>query len=250
MTPSALRACAVSKPMPVDAPVTKAMRSVMALAPWLVAPARWPSTRSGTAKAGSSQRIREEPALRWNLVGVDGRDFGLVFAPQRVERTFGINAAVGVRTEEVALALDQCSGNALAAQAVVVRQRGGEDRYRDAQLDGGGYNAAPGREGLGDGLGESRREQEVGRLLLGRVGLGDVLEEFCADDATCAPQRGDLVQLEVPAVLLGSGGQHVQALGVGNQLGGVQRLADVLNERLGDLHGSLFAGQQFLAKLA
>ena len=50
---------------------------------------------------------------RYGLVGVDGLDLGLVPAPQRVERAFGVDAAVGVRAEEVALALDQGGGQAL-----------------------------------------------------------------------------------------------------------------------------------------
>lgn len=50
--------------------------------------------------------------------------------PLDVEGAFLVHALEGVSAEEIALALDEGSGQALSAQAVVVGQGRGKDRYR------------------------------------------------------------------------------------------------------------------------
>ena len=70
-------------------------------------------------------------------------------------------------------------------------------------------------------------------------GLHDHVEQVGADDAAVPPQRGDGAQVQRPAVLLGGGGEHVHALRVGHELGGEQRLAHVLHERVRVLRGAL-----------
>jgi hypothetical protein len=52
-----------------------------------------------------------------------------------VEGAVAIHALVGVRTEEVALALHEGSGQAVGAQAVVVGERRREGRGRDAGVE-------------------------------------------------------------------------------------------------------------------
>ncbi len=48
-------------------------------------------------------------------MGGSGFDLGAAFAPQRVELALFVDALVGVRAEEVALALGQRGGEALCA---------------------------------------------------------------------------------------------------------------------------------------
>ena len=73
---------------------------------------------------------------------------------------------------------------------------------------------------------------------MGVVGLRDPLEELSPDDAAAAPQHGDRAVVELPVVLPGGRGQLHEALGIAGDLRGVERLADLLRERLRvDLHG-------------
>jgi hypothetical protein len=58
-----------------------------------------------------------------STVGVFGFDLGAVARPEGVEGAGLVDALVGVRAEEVALALYQGGGQPLGADAVVVRQR-------------------------------------------------------------------------------------------------------------------------------
>ncbi len=64
-----------------------------------------------------TQSVRPE---RSDSVRVLSRDLGAVTGPLRVEGAFLVDALVGVRTKEVALALDQCGWEAVGADAVVV----------------------------------------------------------------------------------------------------------------------------------
>src|SRR6187397_1274163 len=73
--------------------------------------------RRGCAAGGVSEFFN-------GLLG--GLDFGAVLRPAGVEGAFLVHAPVGVGAEEVALALDQVRGTALAPVAVVVGQRGRE----------------------------------------------------------------------------------------------------------------------------
>ena len=89
-------------------------------------------------------------------VGVLGFDLGAVAGPLGVEGAVLVDALVGVRSEEVTLSLHEGGREAVAADAVVVRQRRGERRCGDAGLGGGDDDATPGgltaRERFGDCL--------------------------------------------------------------------------------------------------
>ena len=72
----------------------------------------------------------------------------------------------------------------------------------------------------------------VGRCGLAAYGGGDLVEEAGADDAAAAPDRRDRAEVDRPAVLGGAGLDLVEALGVGDDLRGVERLLDVVGEAL------------------
>ena len=61
---------------------------------------------------------------------VFGFDLGAVARPEGVEGAGLVDALVGVRAEEVALALDEGGGEALGAEAVVVRRATTRTRAR------------------------------------------------------------------------------------------------------------------------
>src|SRR5699024_9295390 len=77
-----------------------------------------------------------------------------VLGPLHVEGALGVDALVGVRTEVVALGLDQGGREALCAHRVVVGQGRGEHRNGVAARGREGYDAAPCRDALGDLGGE------------------------------------------------------------------------------------------------
>jgi hypothetical protein len=108
---------AVAKPIPVDAPVTKATGWA-----WVQLLRRMNRKHERPAPP----EYLEAPAVRagrWlGLVRVHCLDLGLVLAPEGVESAGGIDPAVGVGAKEVTLALDHRGGETLAAQAVVVGQ--------------------------------------------------------------------------------------------------------------------------------
>src|ERR1700746_963291 len=69
---------------------------------------------------------------------------GAVLCPQGVEDSVTVRAAVGVRAEVVAQALDEGGGQAFGAQRVVIGQGGREAGHGDAEADRGGHDVAPG----------------------------------------------------------------------------------------------------------
>src|SRR5690606_25824585 len=90
---------------------------------------------STTRAAARCTRSEADGAGDATLMGVLGLDLGAIAGPQGVEGPRPVDAPVGVCAEEVALTLHERGGEPLGAQPVVVRQRGGERRCRDA---GGG----------------------------------------------------------------------------------------------------------------
>ena len=60
----------------------------------------------------------------------DGFDFAAIPRPQRVERALAVDALVRVRTEEVALSLDERSRQTPGPQTVVIGKRRGEHGSR------------------------------------------------------------------------------------------------------------------------
>src|SRR5713226_2475941 len=153
-----------------------------------------------------------------------------------MEDAVAVRAAVGVRAEEVAQALDQGGGQAVGAQRVVVGQGGGEAGDRDAEPDRGGDHGAPGVLGGGEVFAELLVGQQRGQRLVVLVGGPDPVEEGGPDDAAAAPDGSDPAEVEVPAVLAAADVHHVPALRVGDQLGRVQGLLDLVGE-LGGLAG-------------
>ncbi len=75
-------------------------------------------------------------------------------------------------------------------------------------------------------------EQQVFELGVLVERLLDPIEEHGPDDAPATPQHGAVAVVERPVVLGGSGLQLHEALGVADDLRGVERLPDVLDELL------------------
>ena len=113
-----------------------------------------------------------------------------VAGPLDVEGARLIGALKGVRTKEVALALDQGGGQARGAQAVVVGQRRGKDRSGQAHLGCGDDDAAPRFDEIFQLALEVGIKDQSGKLWIGIKCLADAVQELSADDAAAAPDGG------------------------------------------------------------
>ncbi|MPM11239.1 hypothetical protein SDC9_57578 [bioreactor metagenome] len=153
-----------------------------------------------------------------------------------MEGTLLVDTPVGVGAEEVPLPLDQEGGQPRRPGAVVVGERGREDRSRHAGGDRTPERTAPAVLRGGHVRDQRGGLEQVGEVA-GRVLVGDPVEQLGADDAAGPPDPGDGGHVDVPAVLLGADPDQVQALGVGDHLGGPQCLADVLDEGVPVLDG-------------
>jgi hypothetical protein len=135
-----------------------------------------------------------------------------------------------VGTEVVTLGLQQIGGQVLGAVAVVEAESSGEGRQRNTPDSRLGDNVSPARLSGGDGLGEELIEEQVLKVGVVAVGVGDVLQEDGADNAATAPHEGDGRLVELPVVFLGGVLDEHEALGVGDNLGGIQSLLEVIDE--------------------
>lgn len=138
--------------------------------------------------------------------------------------------AESVGTEVVTLGLQQVGGQVLGAVAVVEAEGSGEGGQRDTPQSRLADNVAPAGLGLVDSVGEELVEQQVLELGVLAVGVGNVLQEDGADNAATTPHEGNGGLVELPAVLLGGVLDEHEALGVGDDLGGIQSLLEVINE--------------------
>lgn len=138
----------------------------------------------------------------------------------------------GVGTEVVSLGLEEVGWEILGAVTVEPRKCGGETWSWDTDLSGLGNDVSPSWLSLLDGVLEEVGEEEVLELWVLAVGISDVLEENGADDASSAPHEGDGRLVELPVVLLSGLLHEHETLGVGDNLGGVESLLEVLKELL------------------
>ena len=165
--------------------------------------------------------------------GKSGFDFLTTrLSPQRVECARLIHALVGVSAEIVALTLDQSGRQTLGTQAVEVRQRGSECRSRQT-VDGGlSHYVTPRLFGGFDGVLEVRGEQQRHVGFAGFERFGNTVEELRTDDAAATPDACHGSEVDIPAILIGGGGDLIEALGVGDDLGSVECLTNVFDEGL------------------
>ena len=68
-------------------------------------------------------------------------------------------------------------------------------------LDRGRDRHAPVVLRLFDDVGEIGIEQQILQRRIALVSLDDAVEEFCANDAAAAPDRGDVAEVQVPIVI-------------------------------------------------
>ena len=130
-------------------------------------------------------------------VDVDVLVLGVLLASE-----LGVDAE-GVGTEVVTLGLQQVGGQGLGAVAVVEAEGSAESGGGDTPEGTLADNVSPALLGVVDGLVEEVVEEEVLEVGVLAVGLGDVLQEDRADNATTAPHEGNGGLVELPAVLLG-----------------------------------------------
>ena len=112
--------------------------------------------------------------------------------------------AEGVGTEVVTLSLEKIGWEVLRPETVVEGEGSGEGRSWDTPEGTLGDNVTPAVLGSVDGVVEEVVEEEVLKVGVAAVGLGDVLQEDGTDDATAAPHERNLGLVELPLVLLGS----------------------------------------------
>ena len=121
------------------------------------------------------------------LEGFPNLTLAAVSAPLGVEGAVLVDAVVRVRTEEVALCLDQGGRQPLGANAVVVGQRGGERGRRNPVLRSTRHDSPPRCQAVAHRFGEvviGKQQRQVGIAL---VRLGDAVQEARPDDAAATP---------------------------------------------------------------
>jgi hypothetical protein len=56
------------------------------------------------------------------------------------------------------------------------------------------------------------------------------IQEFCANDATSAPNGSDIAEVKVPMVMFAGRRKQSEALRIGNDFGGVKGVPDCVDE--------------------
>lgn len=170
--------------------------------------------RSGHVTTAAGPVDVDVLVLREVLVGVLGLD------------------AEGVGTEVVTLGLQQVGREVLGTVTVVEAESSAEGRQRDTQDSSLADDVSPALLSVVDSVGEELVEQKVVEVRVVTVGVSDVLEENGTDNATTTPHESDGWVVQLPAVLLSSLPDEHKALGVGDDLRGIEGLLKVIDESL------------------
>ena len=149
-----------------------------------------------------------------------------------MEGAFLVHSAVGMGAEVIALRLGQVGRQCFRAVGVEVSQRGAGGEHGDAQANRRLQHLAPGSLPAQHRCAEHRVHQQIGQLGLAHESCGDVAQERSADDAARAPHFGNHGKVELPVVLLRGDLEQLEALRVGSDLGGIQRLLGRGNQLL------------------
>ena len=185
--------------------------------------------------AYSAAQFRDCPQSRrfGALRSALGGHFAAVAAPQRVEllARVVVDAAVGVRAEEVA----QGPGSARRAVARCAARRSTTAPSENPGIGMPSWVAVTTtRRQLSMAASIALRKYGAtisdGRSGFCVEGLLDPVEELRPDDAAATPDGGQVAGGDAPVVFGAAGLDLVEALRIGDDLRGVQRLADVLGE--------------------
>src|SRR6516225_888664 len=152
--------------------------------------------------------------------------------PLRVKDAGFIGALICMRTEEIALRLQEIRRETSRAIAVIIRQRGRKRRDRYAELDSCRNDEAPFRLRSFDGLGEIPIKEKILQCRITPICLNDSIEKFGADDTASAPDRGDVAQVQVPLVCRASGSKKLHPLRVRNNFRRIKSVTHGINEAI------------------
>jgi len=73
-------------------------------------------------------------------------------------------------------------------------------------------------------------QKQVRDIRVSLIGLKDLLEKTCADDAASPPDHGNLAEVQIPVILILRLSHQLETLCVGADLGAVEGIVDGLNE--------------------
>src|SRR5256886_9068959 len=158
------------------------------------------------------------------------RCFLIRLDPFGVKNAGLIDSFVRVRTEEIALRLQEVRRQPSRPITVEVSERCGKCRNRDAVFNGCCYRNAPVALRLFDGSREITIEQKVVERRIALISLDDSVEKFRANDAAAPPDGGDIAEVEVPFVFRASRTQKLHSLRVRNNFRCVKRVAYCIDE--------------------
>ena len=122
------------------------------------------------------------------------------FLPLSVECAFGIVALIGVRSEIIALRLDEIGWHPRAAIGVEVTERPHQRRRRDAPLRRRAHDGAKVFLPRHDGLPEGEIQQQVRQVRFRLIGCADQLQQLGANDAAASPDACDAFQFQIVSV--------------------------------------------------
>ena len=148
------------------------------------------------------------------------------FAPRPVD------ALVLMRAEIIALRLKQIGRQPRIPESVVVAQRRRHGRDPDSVQDRRRYNAPPGFLRSLDPFSEKWIQQQVRQAGIRIKCIFDLREKCRADDAAAAPEQRDPAVVQIPLIFLRRLMQENKALGIGNDLRGIERLLEVAQKSL------------------
>src|SRR6266478_7238036 len=103
-----------------------------------------------------------------------------------------------MRAEKVTLRLQQVRWQTGRAIAVEVSERCRKGRNGNAVFDRGGDGDAPVVLCVLDDIGEVGIEQQIVERQIAFVGVNDAIQKLRANDATAAPDGGDVAEVQVP----------------------------------------------------
>ncbi|KAH3667268.1 hypothetical protein OGAPHI_002917 [Ogataea philodendri] len=137
-----------------------------------------------------------------------------------------------VGSEVVSLGLQQVSWQLLGSVTVVEGQSSREGWGWDTGLNSKSESLSPSGLCLGNSLVEEWVEQQVLQVWVLSVSRGDLTQENRSDDTSSSPHESNGWEIELPAVLLGSFSDQHESLSIGDDLGGVKSLFQVVDESL------------------
>ena len=113
-----------------------------------------------------------------------------------------VDALESMCTKKITLRLYEVSRKPCAAISVIIGKGRAHGWYRDAQLNSSLDNKPPSPLAAADYFLKVDIKKQIGKMMISSVCAGNIVKQFCANDAACPPDSGYFCRIQIVIIFI------------------------------------------------